>query len=1161
MRKKIAYLMLLFSAVQSGCERQQQKQAGFDFPPPEVFEAKGYIVPGNKIAPPEISPAKEIKRKVISKPEVVNLKSNVRPAGKPIAVSAGAPKICVPGHDGFSFPEIVPAVDSPFAAGSPHVTIAGEPQINENSPANFSSFKVRQGLAGNMIFPIIQDKTGNLWIACFESGLCKYDGRSFTTYSSAQGLSNEDISSMMEDSNGNLWFGTFGGGLIKFDGKLFTNYTTKQGLSNNTVLSILEDKKRNLWFGTEGGGINKYDGKTFTHYTIAQGLINNLVRSIIEDSKGNIWVGTNGGMSKFDGKSFSNFSTEQGLSNTDITSILQDSKGHYWISTYGDGVNKYDGRSFEHYSALQGLSSKYVNSILQDKNGNLWFATIDKGVIKYDGTSFTQFSVDEGLSGHEVHGLLEDKAGTFWFGTNQGLCKYDEKLFTHFNYSRGFSEGIYSSILEDKTGNIWVGVYGGGVNRFDGKSVIHYTTEQGLSYNDGFCLLKDDNNLWIGTNNHGLNKYDGRSFIQFENLPKHLGVWSMLKDSKRNVWLGTSKGLYKYDGKNFTHFGIAQGLSSESITSICEDKKGNLWLGTEYDSMVNKLDLSAAETGKYSFTHYNITQGLALSVFYCILKDKKDNLWFGSSNSGVIKFDGRFFTRYTIAQGLSNNSVNSIVEDKDGDIWFLTSNGLCNMKSLESIKAERRGAPHTQISLFNTYLYSDGFLGVGSHLNSMIIDRDGNIWAGAGNRLTCYHRERDIPDTSPPAIQLSSVMLFNEGINWLDVEKKKDSSFTLGNGTKVSRFNFSGLSRWYNQPENLQLAYNDNFITFQVIGITTNRPKAVRYQYFLKGLDENRSIITAKPEATYNNLPPGKYTFKVKAVNGEGYWSDELNYPFTIFPPWWQTRFAYISYMLVFLVALAVFIRRRERKLRKEKLLLEEKVTARTLELQKEKEKVENTLTQLETLQVQLVETEKTNERLRISRELHDDIGGTLSGIVLYSHLAQNQVVTQNAGEAKNSLDIIQQSANDMVNRLNDIVWSINPEHNSLKNLIQKLEEYAREMAIAKNIKVQVNAAECLAQIQLPVETCHNIYLFGKEAINNAIKYSHASLLQLSAYQDEDIIELTIKDNGQGFDTATVRKGNGLINMQKRADDIAAMLSLQSALLQGTFISLKYKIT
>ena len=258
--------------------------------------------------------------------------------------------------------------------------------------------------------------------------------------------------------------------------------------------------------------------------------------------------------------------------------------------------------------------------------------------------------------------------------------------------------------------------------------------------------------------------------------------------------------------------------------------------------------------------------------------------------------------------------------------------------------------------------------------------------------------------------------------------------------------------------------------------------------------------------------------------------------------------------------------------MKKEKLLLEQKVALRTHELQDEKEKVESTLAELEATQTQLIESEKMasvnklqqamlNERLRISRELHDDIGSTLSGIVLYSHMAENQVRAQQAGEVENSLNVIQRSANDMVSRLNDLVWAVNPEHNSLKNLMQKLEEYATEMTMVKNIKVQVSAPENLAEIQLPVESRHNIYLLGKEAINNAVKYSEASLLELSVHQFDHVIEFTITDNGKGFDMATVKKGNGLMNMYKRADEMAAILSVQSAPGKGTVISLRCKIT
>ena len=309
----------------------------------------------------------------------------------------------------------------------------------------------------------------------------------------------------------------------------------------------------------------------------------------------------------------------------------------------------------------------------------------------------------------------------------------------------------------------------------------------------------------------------------------------------------------------------------------------------------------------------------------------------------------------------------------------------------------------------------------------------------------------------------------------------------------------------------------------------------------------------------------------MKAANSDGVWA-EKTITVIVNPPWYKTWWAYTLFSAALLITLWSFIKWRERVLKKEKISLEKKVAIRTHELQQEKEKAEITLSELEATQAQLIQSEKIaslgklheamlNERLRISRELHDDIGGTLSGIVLYSHLAENQIQSEQINEAEKSLDTIQQSANDMVNRLNDIVWAVNPEHNSLKSLMQKLEEYAMEIAIVKNIKVQMKTPSSIAEIQLAVESCHNIYLLAKEAINNAIKYSNASLLELGVHHSGHSIEFTIKDNGKGFDMASVKKGNGLINMQKRADEAAAIFSVHSAPQEGTLILLSCKIT
>jgi len=249
-----------------------------------------------------------------------------------------------------------------------------------------------------------------------------------------------------------------------------------------------------------------------------------------------------------------------------------------------------------------------------------------------------------------------------------------------------------------------------------------------------------------------------------------------------------------------------------------------------------------------------------------------------------------------------------------------------------------------------------------------------------------------------------------------------------------------------------------------------------------------------------------------------------------------------IASIIILLLLAAVVIRNIILKRKNEKQSLEHK-----LQLQQLESKIESQQALL-------------NERLRIGRELHDDIGSTLSGIVLYSHLAENQNQTQNPDEVEQSLNVIQHSANNMVNRLSDIVWSVSPEHNSVKNLVQKLEEYAKEMARVKNIQVNVNVPECLAEVQLPVEILHNINLLCKESINNAVKYSNASLLKLSVHHSDHNVEFIVSDNGEGFDIATIKKGNGLMNIQKRADEVNAKLCVESVPGQGTLISLRCSV-
>jgi len=898
MKKKIIYFFLLF-LLQISCTSKKQEQETPDFPPPEVFDAKPYAVPQDKMAPPEITPAIETVSKVVSKPKVTTLASNVFRVGKPKVVIARAPKICVPGENGYSLPDTVPAVDSTVPAGLPEEILVKDIQVKDNNSASFTPLNTLNGLKSNIVFPIINDRAGHIWAGCLEGGLSKYDGRSITNYTSAQGLSDETFASLLEDSKGNLWIGYWGRGLDRFDGRYITHYTTKQGLSDNNVNSMLEDSKGNLWFGTSEGGVSRYDGKTFIHYNTEQGFAHKTVHCIIEDSKGNLWFGTGSGVSKFDTKSFSNYGAEQGLSNSNITGIVEDNNGDIWFCGHSDGIYKYDGQFFEHFSIGQGLPTDKLKDIVKDRQGNLWMTSDGGGIVKYDGNSFKQYTMEHGLSSNYVSRLLQDKCGIFWISTSGGgICRFDGEAFTHFVQGQGISQGNFHSVMEDKEGTIWASLFVGALNKYDGKTVTEYSVDQGLVGNRVACSLKDrKGNLWIGSvQEGGLNKYDGKIFTEFKYFQRYPGVSFILEDRIGNIWFGTARGLDKYDGKNFTHFGIAQGLTQglkrETINCIAEDKNGNLWLGTD-EGVVIKFDLSMAGSGQYSFTNYKIAPGTSQCFIYSVRSDQENNLWFSTTNAGAVKFDWKFFSRYTTAQGLSNISVNSIVKDKDGNMWFLTKNGLCKMLPPQISLKDKMNPRYSRTSLFTNYLFADGFFGAGSQFNTMTVDHSGNIWAGVSGRITVYHPEGDLPDTIPPQIEITGVSLFNEKMNWLDVQKKKDTPIVIGNGVRLHNIRFKELGKWYYIPQKLKLPYNNNHITFQFLGITTRKREQVKYKYMLEGFDDKWSPLTSRTEAAYTNLPHGKFTFKVKAANSEGYWSDELNYSFRIFPPWWKTWWAY----------------------------------------------------------------------------------------------------------------------------------------------------------------------------------------------------------------------------------------------------------------------------
>nr|MDQ3048422.1 SpoIIE family protein phosphatase [Bacteroidota bacterium] len=705
-----------------------------------------------------------------------------------------------------------------------------------------------------------------------------------THYTENEGLSNNTVLSILEDKIGNLWFGTNVGGVSKYDGKSFTNYTDKEGLSNNTVLSILEDKSGNLWFGTDGG-VSKYDGKSFTHYTDKEGLSSNYIRSILEDKNGNLWFGTNGGgVSKYDGNR--------------VEAI---ERGDKIAQRKQQDLKKINGKlvkSFTHYTEKEGLSSNTVLSILEDKCGNLWFGANGGGVNKYDGKSFTHYTDKEGLISNYVWSILEDKSGNLWFGTNGGgVSKYDGKSFTHYTEKEGLSNNTVLSILEDKSGNLWFGTNGGGVSKYDGKSFTHYTEKEGLGNNT---------------------------------------IWSILEDKNGNLWFGTYVGgVSKYDGKSFTNYTDKEGLSNNTVWSILEDKSGNLWFGTNFGG-VSKYD------GK-SFTHYTEKEGLSNNSVLSILEDKSGNLWFGTNGGGVNKYDGKSFTHFTDKEGLSNNTVWSILEDKSGNLWLSTEKGLNylavgggGLPSSKEQNDEEKG--NTQIVVFHK---EDGLKAEDFFQNSALLSSKNQMWWGSGKALSMLDLNTFNLNEKEPQLQLENVYLQENFVDY-NITKKEITDSLLNNENEgMKEIKFSGVAKFHNYPNELELPYYLNHLTFNFSAIDWYAPHKIKYQYKLEELDDDWSNLTSDNKADYRNIPYGKYIFNVKAIGSANRWSKTFEYTFVIQPPWWRTWWAYTMYSVLGIVIVVSIVWWNGKRLRARAKDLKIKVDEATIEIKEQKDLIE----------------------------------------------------------------------------------------------------------------------------------------------------------------------------------------------------------------------------
>lgn len=764
---------------------------------------------------------------------------------------------------------------------------------------NLDLYSVSDGMPGNQVNKVVQDRLGRLWIGTMSGG-CRFDGKTFIRFDQGNVLYSNPVKTIYEDSKGNIWFGTIRKGLVKFSGTDYAYYSTNDGLLSDNINAVGEDSRGRLWIGTSEG-LSRYDGRTFESITQSKGLVNNNVFDIFRDSKGRMWVATIGGVSLFDGNKIVSFTTEQGLLNNIVYAIREDRNGSIWMGTY-DGVSVWDGTGFKNYAVPEGLPVERVEHLALDHNGQWWAGTYGGGLAKFTGQHFQAVSLGRDINSNIVKSILEDREGNYWIGTWNGLFRYNGDRFITYTLEDGLSNNNILSVFPDSAGGIWFGTLSGGVNYFDGTTFRGVAGIQSLKNNNIWCIQEDhDKNIWFGTTNGPVryHRRTGQSAAMFPAL-RNLIIYAVLHDRRGDYYFGTDKGVYYFTPDGTSHrIGISEGLSNDKVRVLYQDVEGRIWVGTLKGLFY--LDNNRAVS-------FEETYRLPKAPITSIINDQQGNLLASTYDFGVIRYrhshQAEPVTIINRKSGLNNEKILFNYLDRHNRLWLGTSEGLDNFDWNAYLQDGKIRNTH--------YDKSNGFLGVES--NAACEDGRGNIWFATVNGAIRYNPEAgDLPAVLP-LVSISNLQLFLENVDWKSKKVKVNAN--------------TGL------PVDLVLPYNNNHLSFVVSGMYLTAPDEVRFRYMLEGFEEVWSPPTRNSTAGYSNIPPGAYIFKVQAtVNGRD-WSAPVTYSFSIRPPIWKTPFFYLMYVVVGSGSVMLAYRVRTKSLRRSQEMLKRKVEARTRELQ-----------------------------------------------------------------------------------------------------------------------------------------------------------------------------------------------------------------------------------
>ena len=787
----------------------------------------------------------------------------------------------------------------------------------------FKHLTIDNGLSQNTVYCTLQDRTGYIWVAT-EEGLNRYDGHEFKTFQAdaavAHSLSNDQVNTLYEDAQGTLWVGTKNGlNRYRADSEDFVSYLvagSQTTYKTAFITAILQDQHGIMWVGTNDG-LKRFDPKRGTFAPVKTAEIpgttpqSRRIHMLFEDRGHTLWVAVGKDLACLDPVSHQLTSLPAALvaqpnwGQSYVRAVWQDALGNYWIGTEGQGVFRYDPiaktcRNYHHQKQIaQSLSNNYIRALYEARPGVMWVGTRDGlNILEVSANRFTQYRSDPDIPtslGHSsIRSIMRDKAGSIWVGTFAGGVDVLEPSYGNFTSigekrggQPGLSSRVVSAVLEDSVSNLWIGTEGGGLNWYDQRTgqfrafQLKDTSDLGKN-NVKSLAFRPDGKLWVGTL-HGLQLFNPKT-RQFQSYPvagKPQGLddqeVTALCATSQGVWVGLNGGglgfLSEQGRLRMFHnvSGQAATLSADNITALLALPGGQVWVAT-----VRGLNLYDPRTDRFTVYKYepkqmgSLSNGFLLSLF----QDDEGRLWVGTIH-GLNLFEPKNQLFYPIDEkyGLANASIRAMQADNAGNLWVSTNKGLARIRFSSRQLPFQRSA----VSITN-YTVADGLLGNQFSFGSAR-GRQGRLYFGNIQGLMAFQPEELVQNRFQPAVVLTGLKIRNQPV--------------------IPQVLGSPLTKSIGRTQRLTLTHDQAFITLSYAALNFIIPQNNHYAYKLVGLagDSSWHYVGNQLTATYTNLDPGDYEFRVKAANNDGVWSSQqAHLLLQVLPPWYKTWWAYGLY-------------------------------------------------------------------------------------------------------------------------------------------------------------------------------------------------------------------------------------------------------------------------